>query len=105
VGDLQGQAGVLLHQEDGLPLPVELLYGLKDEVHQDRGQAHGGLVHEEDAGVLHQGPADGQHLLLASGKRAPLLVPPLVEAGEEGEDLLLPFLNHPAVLFQIGPDL
>ena len=58
------------------------------------GQPHGRLVQHQEAGAGHEGPADGQDLLLAAGKGARGLVGPLLEDGEALPD----FLQVPAHL-------
>ena len=93
VGDLQGQVGVLLHQEDGGPLLVDALNHPEDLPHQQRGQAHGRLIQQQELRPAHQGPAHRQHLLLAAGQGVAPLAAPLLEAREEGEDLLQVALN------------
>ena len=66
---------------------MELADDVKDLLHQDGGQAHGGLVQHQQPGVAHQRPADGQHLLLAAGEGAGDLPPTLLQSGELGIDL------------------
>ena len=61
---------------------MEALDDLEDLLHQDGGQAHGGLIQHEELGVGHEGAAHGQHLLLAAGEGAGHLPPPLLEPGE-----------------------
>ena len=61
---------------------------LEDLVDEDRRQAHRRLVHEQDLGVGHQGPAHGQHLLLAAAEGAGDLALALLEAREHREGLL-----------------
>ena len=39
-------------------------------LHQQRRQAHGGLVQQQHLGFAHQRAANGQHLLLTAGKRS-----------------------------------
>ena len=57
-----------------------------DFLADDRGEALGRLVEDEEAGVGHQGAADGEHLLLAAGEGAGGLGAALGEAGEERLD-------------------
>ena len=61
---------------------VQFPHDVEDLLHQDGSQAHGGLIQHEQAGLGHQGPAHGQHLLLAAGQGAGHLVLPLLQAGE-----------------------
>ena len=51
VGNGERHVGVLLHQQDGGPGRVELLDDVEDLLHQDGGQAHGGLVEHEQVGL------------------------------------------------------
>ena len=66
---------------------MELLDDGEDLLHQQRGKAHGGLIHQHDLGVRHEGPAGGQHLLLAAGQRARQLAVALFQPGEVVIDL------------------
>ena len=68
VGDLQGHFGVLLHQQHGHAVAVDLADDLEDLLDQQRRQAHGRLVQQQHLGLAHQGTAHGQHLLLAAGQ-------------------------------------
>ncbi len=52
----------------------------------------GGLVGHQDLGVVHQGSGDGHPLLLASGQRSDLELPPVTEV-QIGEDSVGP-LGH-----------
>src|SRR5690606_35030799 len=83
LGHMEGQAGVLLHQEDGHPLPVDGLDGAEDLHHQLGSEAEGWLIQEQEPGRGHESPADGQHLLLSAREGAGQLVPPLLQPGEE----------------------
>ncbi|BFO18838.1 hypothetical protein SHKM778_52260 [Streptomyces sp. KM77-8] len=86
VGEGERHAGVLLDEEDGGALGIDLADHLGDTVHHLRGEAQGGLVEEQQARGGHQGAADGEHLLLAAGEQARCLVGAFGEAREEGED-------------------
>ena len=44
-------------------LPMELLEPLPDEVARLRVEAGGRLVEEDDLGIVHQRPGQGQHLM------------------------------------------
>lgn len=63
-----------------------------------RRQAQGGLVEQQQARARHQGAADGQHLLFAAGHGAGTLVGPLAQAREEVEGVLQAGLDLFAVL-------
>ena len=69
-------------------LGVDLLDDGEDLLHQDRRQAHRGLVEQQQLGPRHQAAADGQHLLLAARKRAAKLVQAFLQAREALEDSL-----------------
>ena len=50
------------------------------------GEAHRGLVHQQESGPRHERAAHREHLLLAAGERAPgLLAEPLAQPREEPE--------------------
>src|SRR5574342_8636 len=76
VSHLQCLVDVLLHQEDRQAAPVKLL-------DQRRGPAQTRLVEDQDAGLLHQGPADGKHLLLAPAQGLRHLSTAFRQAGED----------------------
>ena len=85
---LGGERHVLLDEEDREPLAPELVERFRHLAHHQRSKAFGRLVHEEQVGVRHQRPADGEHLLLAAGERIARVRLARREAGEEGEDAL-----------------
>src|SRR3989304_5734421 len=90
VGEGQGLPGILLHQEHRRPLAVDRLDHLEDLLDQERREAEGGLVEQEELWPPHQGTPDGQHRLLAAAHRRRDLPAPLPEAREPVEDLLQP---------------
>ena len=88
---------------------MQLLDDAENLIHQNRGQAHGGLIQHQELGPAHQRPRHGQHLLLAAGEGAGNLLFPLPEAGKALEHFLDragDFLLGPAVgaHFQVFPD-
>ena len=87
-GQLEGRAGVLLHQQHGDALLVDGAHGLEDGTHQERSQAQRRFVQQEQARPGHEGAPDGQHLLLAAGQRARQLLLALEQAREQLEDPL-----------------
>ena len=103
VRDLQGHVGVLLDEQHGDPLLVDLLDDLKDPLDHQGGQPQGGLIHHDDLRPGHEGPGHGQHLLLTAGQGARRLPGALLQPGKQ--------IVHPVqvvfqvVLPQIGPDL
>jgi hypothetical protein len=82
VGDAEGGLGELLDQHDGHARPGDLGHQLVELGDDDRGQAHGDLVEQEDLGLPGQRPRDCQHLLLTAGERARHLAATLLEPGE-----------------------
>ncbi len=67
---------------------VEVADSGEDLAHDQRRKAKGGLVEEQEARPRHEGPCDGQHLLLAARKRAAALALALLENGKEGKGAL-----------------
>src|SRR5882672_2855862 len=65
VGDGQGLVGVLLDEQHGGAVVVNLANDAKDLLHEHRGQAERGLVQKHQPGLRHQRAPDRQHLLLA----------------------------------------
>ena len=63
VGGTQSHVGVLLDEEDGDPLTVDLLDDIKDLPHHDGSQSQRGLVHHEHLWAGHEGTSHGKHLL------------------------------------------
>src|SRR5947208_941072 len=88
----QGQRHVLLDQEDGDALFVQRIDDLVNLRDHPRHQAFGRLVEQDDLGLQHHGPRDGEHLLLAAGQRAAGLVAPLAQNREIGKHLVEQFL-------------
>jgi len=80
--------GVLLDQEYGGALAVEIADDLENLLHDDGRQAERRLVQEEQARSRHEGAADGQHLLLTAAERAGALTFALREDGKQGEGAL-----------------
>ncbi|EEQ61657.1 hypothetical protein CBFG_05369 [Clostridiales bacterium 1_7_47FAA] len=78
----QGLLGILLHQEHGSAVPVNLLDDIKYLIHIDRGKAHGRLIHDNHPGMAHKRPSHGKHLLLAAGQGSCGLVLTLLQARE-----------------------
>src|SRR5690625_4391556 len=85
---LQRMMHVLLDDQDrhaGFDDPVDHREYL---FHDDRGQSKGGIVEHQQARARHQAAGDGDHLLLAAGKRARALVEALRDTREELQHLL-----------------
>src|SRR4051794_18556505 len=64
-------AGVLLDEKNGdAEVTVDFVDDRENLFHQQRRQAHRGLVHQDHLRARHQRAADREHLLLAAGKIA-----------------------------------
>ena len=61
---------LLLHQENGDAAPGDLGDQVADLLHNQRREPFGRLIDHHELGVAHQGAANGQHLLLATGQHA-----------------------------------
>ena len=70
IGDFERQLKILLDQNDGLSLVLQALDGPADFGHDQWGKAFRRFVEQKHPGIAHQGAPDGEHLQLASGKRA-----------------------------------
>ncbi len=82
VGHAEGRLRELLDEEDGHTAGGDGRHELVEVCHDDRREAHGDLVEEEDPGLTGQGPRDGEHLLLSARERACELLAAPLEAGE-----------------------
>src|SRR3954453_18667286 len=85
-GDVERVVGVLLDEQDRRPLLVDLADDLVDLVDDHGRQPERRLVEQQQARAGHQRPAHREHLLLAAGHRAALLLLALLEAREERVD-------------------
>ncbi len=83
VGQGERGLGVLLDEQDGGALGLELLDGGHDFLHHDRGEAHAGLVEHEQFRLGHQCSSHGEHLLFTAGEGAGGLLVAFSEDGEE----------------------
>src|SRR5438876_3301400 len=78
--DPQRHRRILLGEEDrDLLLAVQAQHDVEDLAHEERGQAHRGLVEQHQPGPRHQGAPDRDHLLLAARDVARLDRPALAE--------------------------
>src|SRR3989440_7103633 len=103
IGDGEGLGGVLLDQQDGRALAVDVTNDVEDLVDEDRRQSQRGLVEEQHLGLGHQPAGDGQHLLLASGEGAANLVEALPDPGEERQDVFQVAPDPVPILTPVGP--
>jgi hypothetical protein len=70
------------------PLVSEVGQQGGDPGHHGRGEAVGGLVEQQQAGVQQESPGDGQHLLLAARQLVGAVAAPVRELGEGLVDAL-----------------
>ena len=83
-GALQRLRGVLLDEQDGGALLVDLGDDREDLRDEHRGEPHRRLVEQQHARARHERAADREHLLLATGERAARLRPAFEQAGGTG---------------------
>src|SRR3990170_633234 len=88
VGEGHRDLQVVLDEEDRHAGLVDLGQDVADLLDQERGEALGGLVDQQQAGVAHQRPRDREHLLLAAGQEPALLRGPLPHEREVLVDAL-----------------
>ena len=67
-------------QDDRDAVPIELLEYAHDLIAGPAVQVTGGLVGQDDGGLVDEGPGDGDALLLPAGKLAWLMVQPVTQA-------------------------
>src|SRR5438876_352382 len=78
--DPQRHRRILLGEEDrDLLLAVQAQHDVEDLAHEERGQAHRGVVEQHQPGPRHQGVPDRDHVLLAARDVARLDRPALAE--------------------------
>jgi hypothetical protein len=85
-GELEGDGGVLLHQQDSHPLAGDLGQGASDLRGDLRGESLSRLVDEQQPGTARQPAGDGHHLLLTSRQPRGISVGVLLEGREEAPD-------------------
>ncbi len=87
VGKIERERGVLLDQEHAhLLLAVDQAHDAEDLLHHERREPERRLVEEKQARSQHQRAADREHLLLAAGQRAGLLLLPFLQARKVAVD-------------------
>src|SRR5262249_42380098 len=84
----QGRTDVLLNNEQGKTGGVEVGKFGKDLVNDQRCQAGGRFIQEEQRGTCHEAPTNGQHLLLAAAEESSILFGSLAQDREVGIDAL-----------------
>src|SRR5579859_3394973 len=86
VDDLQYLPDILLDDQHGEAQFADMAQEREHLLDNDRREAGGGFVEQEELRLRHQCPADRAHLLLAARQRAGELAAPLFEAREEVVD-------------------
>ena len=81
-----GETEILLDQEDGEALRLEGADGTADLLHDDRRQAFGRFVEQQQPRAGAQDSCDRQHLLLAAGELGALAAEPLTQVREQREN-------------------
>src|SRR6185295_3005780 len=90
------EKGVLLDEKHGDTALADTDDGVENLLNEDRREAHAWLVQQQHAGVRHEAPGDGKHLLLTAAERSGDLLEALADSGKELQHALLgigdPFL-------------
>src|SRR5439155_5892343 len=81
--DAQRLVHVLLDQQHGGALRIDLRDGVENRPHQERRETQRRLVEQQQARLRHQAAGDGEHLLLAARERACGLADALAEPWKE----------------------
>src|SRR4051812_5567883 len=85
----QRRLDVLLDEQDRHAAVVDAADLAPDLRHEERHDALGGLVEDDELRPHHQAARDGEHLLLAARERAARLADTLLQAREMGEHVAL----------------
>src|SRR5579863_9580449 len=88
VGERGGEAEVLLGHDDGVALLAQLLDRPGERLHDDRREALGNLIEQQQARPGTQDPPQRQHLLLAPGKMRPAARASFLQVGKHSVDFL-----------------
>src|SRR5215470_789535 len=83
IGHGESEGEVLLHEEDGQSLALELADHPPHLAHEEGSQPLRGLVEEEEVGIAHERAPDGQHLLLAARELVGAVASALAQPREE----------------------
>ena len=76
---------VVRHQDDRLPVLVEVVDQVQHLGAGARIEVAGGLVGQDDERIVHQRAGDGHALLLAAGELAGPMVQPVAQADQLGQ--------------------
>lgn len=88
IGDAAGEAEILLDEQDGHATAFQLLQDFADALNDDRGKALGRFVKQQHTDAGAQDAGHGKHLLFAAGKPCTDAIAPLMQVGEQLEDLV-----------------
>src|SRR5580700_933631 len=88
VGDLEAHARVLLHEQNGNPLVPHFRDNGENLTHDERCEALGRLVEDEQLGIEQERASDREHFLLASGELASAIFLAFGKPREERVDSL-----------------
>ena len=105
VGDAQGLIRVLLYEEHGRAVRVDLLDDRENLLDDDRREAERRLVEQEQGRTGHDRAGNGEHLLLAARKRAARLEATLRQNGEQVEDVVEVLPDAVLVVAEEGPEV
>src|SRR5262245_30486128 len=83
-GDAAGELDVLVGDEERDPLVADLVYRPDQGLDHERAQSLRRLVEDQEIGIAHQSPPDGEHLLLSTRQAGAELGPQL---GKDREQL------------------
>src|SRR6516225_10169036 len=86
IGESRREVKVLLDEKDREALLLQGADDRADLLNDDRGEALGRLVQQQQGRPCPQYPSDSQHLLLAAGKLGALAAAPLLEVGKDRID-------------------
>ena len=103
VGDTERLVGVLLDEENGGAVGIDLLDDGENLLDDDRREAEGRLIKQEQRRAGHDRAGNRQHLLFAAGQRAARLVAALGEDGEQIKDVVEILFDVVLVVAEEGP--
>ena len=104
VGEGQGQAGVLLHEQNRHAGALELGDDSGDLFHQQGRQPQRRLIEQEQTRPGHEGAAEGEHLLFLAAEGAPELTAAVAQPREERVDAREALRGTRAVVDEVGAD-
>src|SRR5687768_11739927 len=81
VGELDQALDVLVDHQDGLPSAAQALEAFPDLLAHQRRESFSRFIQYQEVRIRDQGPADGEHLLLAAGELVALVLLAFLQAG------------------------